>query len=621
MSAQVSIFTLAEIRTLIAEEEALADDVLHLTANEALLSPFAQRLLSSTLYNRYLLEHLDMRQDSPSRLGNFLFRGLDRINALERSATDVCRELFGAEYVEFRCLSGLHAMQTTFASLTRPGEKIMRVGTKDGGHFLTELICKLFGRESCTYVFDSRTRQIDLEQTRRVFQRERPHLLYIDAMNYLFPFPLRELREIVGDVPIIFDGSHTLGLIAGGQFQDPLREGVDILQANTHKTFFGPQKGVILGNNRQLMERISYALSNGLVSSQHTASTLALFIALHEAFYYGRQYAARVVEHARYLAAAMHRRGLPVLAVDQGFTRNHMFFIDMRPLGPGPFMLDRLLRAHISANRTIPFEHVDAIRIGVQEVTRRGYTLDDLDRIADWCARLLLEGEAPETVRPEVVDLVRARRRVLYCDETTAAPVVAAPPRIAVAGPRIARWVKFDLERAVTAPDEQLFRPVGSLGQMAGEFEHQTDSAGNISFRWRDRLYVSISGTYIKDLATHDFAEILGYENDVLRCRGSGPPSAESFMHYLVLKRVNAGVIVHNHYIPGEELAGLDVVVIPPKEYGSVELAEAVAEACTRGRIVYVRKHGMVFWGPTVEECRALLAQFIHGIRGNPVMT
>ena len=154
-------------------------------------------------------------------------------------------------------------------------------------------------------------------------------------MNYLFPFPLKELKEIIGNVPLIFDASHTLGLIAGNEFQNPLVEGADILQANTHKTFFGPQKGIILSNNRRLMEKISYNLSNALVSSQHTTSSIALFISLHETLLFGKEYARKVIENAKYLAKRLHEKGLNVLCADQGFTKNHQFFIDVTELGSG----------------------------------------------------------------------------------------------------------------------------------------------------------------------------------------------------------------------------------------------------------------------------------------------
>jgi fluorothreonine transaldolase len=604
--------TLGEIQQIISREEERNRQALHLTANETVLSPFAQDVMSTDLVNRYLLEHLDMRRDSPSRLNNFLYRGLDGVNEIERSATGICRELFGAEYAEFRCVSGLHAMQTTFAALSRPGDKIMRISTKDGGHFLTELICRDFGREHCTYVF-SDICTIDLERTREVFERERPSLLYIDAMNYLFPFPLAELKEICGDVPLVYDASHTLGLIAGGQFQDPLREGADILQANTHKTFFGPQKGIVLGRSRSLMERVSYTLSNGMVSSQHTASTLSLFIALHEMREEGREYAVQVMDNAKYLANALHGRGIPLVAADRGFTGNHMFFVDTRPLGAGPELAERLLAANVSVNRVVAFEHVDALRFGVQEVTRRGYRAGDLDQVADWVAGLLLGDLDPGRVAGEIAEFVGQRQEVHYLgkshDTTTAA---VAPANGRATGPR---WVGIDLTREHVPVDPDFVEGVRELGRAAAVFEHQTDSAGNVSFQVDGQVLVTASGSYIKDLAPEDFIQLTEFSDWTLRCRGAGPPSAESYMHYLMRTAVDAQYVVHNHYIPGDELEDLDVLVIPPKEYGSVELAEAVTEAARRSQVIYVRRHGLVFWGESLEQCRSLVAGVARRIR------
>jgi len=50
----------------------------------------------------------------------------------------------------------------------------------------------------------------------------------------LFPFPVRELAEIVAEWGgrIFFDGAHQPGLIAGRQFQDPLREGAAVRTGN-----------------------------------------------------------------------------------------------------------------------------------------------------------------------------------------------------------------------------------------------------------------------------------------------------------------------------------------------------------------------------------------------------
>lgn len=622
--------TLTRIDELITREEAATKKVLYLTANETLLSPAAQQVLSTPLYNRYLLEHLEMREGSPSRLNNFLYRGMNGINSIEDSTTEVCRRLFGAEHAEFRCLSGIHAMQATIAALSRPDETIMRISTKDGGHFLTELICRSFGRRSCTYVYRD-TSELDLHRTREVFLREQPTLLFLDAMNYLFPFPVRELKEMCGPVPLVYDASHVLGLIAGGQFQDPLGEGADILQANTHKTFFGPQKGIILGKSRGFMERISYALSNGIVSSQHTASTLALFIALHEMYTYGREYAIRVLESARYLAGALHSRGVPILEAERGFTRNHMFFVDAGALGTGPALLERLLNANIAVNRLIAFEHTDALRIGVQECVRRGFTNADFDQIADWIADILLKDADSGPIRDEVERLLHRRGDIRFCEparQARSTPRSAAGPEAADEAMTVPgdtpsslpchRWIDIRLqrERVAVDVDSMELRGAQALGRLAGVFEHQTDSAGNISFRLNGSTFVTASGAYIRNLQPDDFVELQDCSDFVLWCRGAGPPSSESYMHYLLRTSVAASFMVHNHYIPSdEELAGFDVLVIPPKEYGSVQLAEAVAQAAVRSQVIYVRRHGLVLWSESLTQGHELLERAARSLQ------
>lgn len=602
---------LRELSQLIAAEEARATETLHLTANENVLSPLARQVLASPLADRYLLEHLEMRKQSPSRLGNLLFRGLDDVNAIEASATEVARALFGAEHVDFRPLSGLHAMQTTLAALTAPGDRVMRIATKDGGNMLTELLCRSAGRQSCAYVFDG-VGTIDLDRTRAVFEAERPALLYLDATSHLFPFPVAELKEIAGDVPLVYDASHTLGLIAGGQFQDPLREGADILQASTHHSFFGPQKGIVAGNDRGSMERVSCTLSSGLVGSQHTASTLSLFVALHEMHEHGRRYGARVIENARLLGAALHRRGIPVVAADRGFTESHMLFVDARPLDSGLLLMERLLRAGISTNRTIAFENVEALRIGVQEVTRLGFDHGEMELIADWIAALLRGETDPEAIAPRVRELMRRHDTVHYCGESSAPadPRTSAPIADGTTRAVGRRWARTRLTRQEerAAAGTPALEQAQALGAIASTFEHQTDSAGNISFQVDGRTFVTASGSYIKGLRPRDFVELTGYDGDTLHCVGLGQPSAEAYMHYLIQDVVGEAFVVHNHFIPLGDL-GPDVVVLPPQEYGSIGLAEAVADAVHQSRLIYVRRHGLVFWGESHEECRALIEE------------
>lgn len=605
--------SLEQINQLFREEESASDGVLQLTSNEAVLSPDAQKVLASPLSNRYLLEHVDMRGDSPSRLGGFLFRGLDNINKIEQSAHECCRLMFDAEFAEFRCLSGLHAMLTTLVSLSNPGDKIMRFSTKDGGHFATEHLIKLLGRRDCCCVIDRRKFDIDIEKTKEVFEREKPTLIYIDAMNYVFPFSIAELRKVVGDTTIVFDGSHTIGLIAGKQFPNPLSEGADILQANTHKTLFGPQKGIIVSNNRALMEKISYNLSSGLVSSQHTASSVSLFIALHEMLSFGTQYAKEVVENAQYLARRLHEKGFKIIGNENGFTKIHQFYIDVTDIGSGPLIMKTLLDANIAVNRTMPFENIDALRVGVQELTRRGISKCELDQIADWFARLILQGEDPDDIRSEVEAFVRDKQgRIFFCraldPEAATGRTASTPKRFA----GLPRWVDFSPDEKKCDLPDGVFKAIRELAGKASKVKQQTDSTGNLSIKNRDRIFVTTSGSYMKNLKPTDFAEITGKQGNVLRYAGASVPSSEALLHFLVLRNIASNFVVHNHYLPSdEEISRHGIQVIAPQEYGSVKLAEAVAEACARGKIVFIRKHGLVMHHETLEGCAELIGKFV----------
>ncbi len=607
------VLGLADIDQLIADEEADELDYIHLTSNETLLSPRALDVLASPLGNRYLLEHRDMRQDSPSRLNGFIFKGLSRVNAIEASAAKVCQEMFGAKYVEFRCLSGLHAMQTTMLSLTDPGDTVMRFGIADGGHFATEHLIKVFGRKSSVYAFDRANLTIDVKKTAEIFERDKPKLLYLDAMNYLFPFPIKELREVVGDTPIIYDASHTLGLIAGGQFQNPLFEGADILQANTHKTLFGPQKGIILTNNRELMDRIGYNMSQGLVSSQHTASLVSLFIALHEARLTGKPFAKQVVANARFLAKRLADLGLPVLARQDGaHTDNHHLFVNLTGVASAAHQMERLLRAHIVVQRGLPFRNVDALRIGVQEVTRRGYAEGEMAQLADWIAAIVLGGAEPEGIAPAVVALAKSFDQCYYTGETKDGkldlPAITAPSAKG-------RWVDYrhlGNEFTMDAPE---FANIRALGAAAGSFPNQTDSTGNVSLRSGERVFVSSSGSYIKHLGDGQVVELDAVDpsGELIEYHGAAVPSSESLMHFLVYQSVPAGAVVHTHYLlTNQEAIDFDVAIVTPQEYASIALARAVAEGSKQSRIVYIQKHGLVFWGSDTADVLALIHRFIH---------
>ena len=156
-----------------------------------------------------------------------------------------------------------------------------------------------------------------------------------------------------------------------------------------------------------------------------------------------------------------------------------------------------------------------------------------------------------------------------------------------------------------------LLQDVQELAQLACHFDQQTDGSGNISIRNGGRIFVTISGSYLNNLQESDFAEITDVDKFTVKYKGISSPSSESLMHFLIYKLTDANIVVHNHYLPtDEEIKENNIAVLPPLEYASIQLAEAVASKCKNSKIVFVQKHGLIFHSKTKEECLSLLEKF-----------
>lgn len=77
-----------------------------------------------------------------------------------------------------------------------------------------------------------------------------PKLVMFGASMFLFPEPIKEIREQVDpDIKFVNDAAHIFCLVYSRVLQEPFKEGVDLITSNTHKTFKGPQGGIIIGSS------------------------------------------------------------------------------------------------------------------------------------------------------------------------------------------------------------------------------------------------------------------------------------------------------------------------------------------------------------------------------------
>ena len=169
------------------------------------------------------------------------------------------------------------------------------------------------------------------------------------------------------------------GSIGGRQFQDPLREGADIMTGSAGKTFSGPQSGIIVWDDPEITEAVTTAVFPVWAATHQVNRVAALALATAEAIAFGEKLQAQIVANARALARALHERGIPMLGAHKGFTTTHQAIADVSAFGRGLKVAQTLERANIIVNKNLlpsdrkeDWDYPGGLRIGTIEVTRYG---------------------------------------------------------------------------------------------------------------------------------------------------------------------------------------------------------------------------------------------------------
>ncbi|WP_051740775.1 MULTISPECIES: hypothetical protein [unclassified Kitasatospora] len=344
---------------------------------------------------------------------NWAWPGQQDLVGIERAVAGRLGEQLGAEFVNLKPTSGVSALTVALSALAGPGATAFNLAERDGGHGSTRFIGTRLGLRMKDLPVDPATCTLDLDAlARRLGTGPRPELVYLDAFMCLFPMDLPGLREVVGPEAVIhYDASHTLGLIAGGAWQNPLAEGADSLGGSTHKTYPGPHKGLLATNDPGIAARLDEHASH-FVSHHHPADVVALAVAAAEMDERGPAYAAATIINARRLGAGLAERGFTVCGEKGGFTDCHQLWIDIAPLMDAEEASRRLLTAGIVVN-AIPLPHITAdagLRLGVQEITWAGMGTAGIDELAEIVTAVLRDGQDPAAVAERAQALVEAHR-------------------------------------------------------------------------------------------------------------------------------------------------------------------------------------------------------------------
>lgn len=384
----------------IKKEEVRNSDFLHLTANENQLSNTAKMFLGSKISERY---YFGGGEGGVVDFGHFTGLGFKGVEELIKAAEDAAKEMLFACAVNLNVLSGVHAMMCAILSSTEPGETIMTVPLEYGGHFATKDIILRVGRKHIFADFDFDNLKFDVNKIAKKFKEGNVKALYLDVSYYLNPHNLKEIRQAIGETPIIiYDASHTMGLIMGQQFQTPLKEGANVICANTHKTLPGPHKGMIAFRDKELADKANAIINGCLYSTPHMTHLIALSTTILEMKEFGQDYAKQIIVNSNAIAQAFVNLGYEARKANTGrYSENHQAHIFIDGKGDRLEMYKNLVKNNISTN----FEGHELtkdrwfIRIGTAELTRRGMKENDMEIIARLMDRAMKGEDVKEKVR------------------------------------------------------------------------------------------------------------------------------------------------------------------------------------------------------------------------------
>ncbi len=379
----------------------------------------------------------------------FYYQGTKLIGEVEVLLAEELRRFLGCSEVEPRVISGQMANTAVFSGIVdflnrldrrsepRRIRKVMNHHIGRGGHLSAQpmgALKEFIAHDPLTErpatipfpVMKEDLYRIDLLKTKELLEEHKPELIVLGKSMVIYREPLREIAEMIASMnpkPILlYDMAHVLGLI-GPYFQEPFKEGADIVTGSTHKTFFGPQRGVIASNMsegteyEELWQAIVRRVFPGSVSNHHLGTLVGLLLAAYEMNAYKSDYQKAIISNAKAFARFLKEQGLTVEGDSNiGYTETHQIIVRVG-YGKGPMMAERLEENNIIVNyQGAPddeaFTTASCLRMGVQEMTRFGMKEDDFTQLAEYMSQVILKD------RPVAKEISQFRKKfteMKYC--------------------------------------------------------------------------------------------------------------------------------------------------------------------------------------------------------------
>ncbi len=413
----------------------------------------------------------------------YFYQGIDFIRDVEAEAQRELASFFECSDVELRPISGQMANEVVFKGLTkfinrgraegqvsRRMRLVLNNDLNKGGHLSAQPMGALYnwieedpatGKENVVHfpVRRDNPYKADLNALADLLARHKPELVVFGKSMFICAEPVKFVADLVKDWPrrpvLMFDMAHVLGLY--GAFQEPFKDGADVVTGSTHKTFFGPQRGVIAGNIakgsplRNLWVDIRARAFPGSTSNHHLGTLVGLLMASYEMNEFKASFQAAVRSNARSFAKSLAGHGVPVEGDPaEGYTETHQVLLRVKSYGPGMAIARRLEDNNIVVNyQALPddetFLESSGLRLGVQEMTRFGMKAADFDRLAGYIADCVIRDKP---VKDEVASFRKNFLEMGYClPARDAIPLAARVMASAMPHPEFAACFAENLQK------------------------------------------------------------------------------------------------------------------------------------------------------------------------------
>ena len=399
-----------QIAKLVALEAQRQESTLELIASENHVSRAVMEAAGSCLTNKYAEGYPGARY----------YQACGHYDSVESLAIERAKQLFGCKFANVQPHSGANANLAAFMALMQPGEQFISLNLASGGHLShgMKLNTSAIFFKAAHYELDPKTETIDFNSVRAKALELKPKMILCGYSAYPRIIDFAKFREIADEVGayLLADIAHIAGLVIAGVHPSPFPH-CHVVTTTTHKTLRGPRGGLILTNDENLAKSVNRSVfpgsQGGPLMHIIAAKAVAFYEALQPAF---KTYAQQIVKNAAALAAALQQRGYRLCS---GGTDTHLMLVDLRAKSEtltGADAANALEAAGIIANKNgvpndpRPPRVTSGVRLGTPAITTRGLKEKDMETVADFIDRAILNKDNSDvlaTIRVEVAEFAK----------------------------------------------------------------------------------------------------------------------------------------------------------------------------------------------------------------------